>query len=79
MLNFKFIDMISGKGILYMVLGAAGAAVVAGTMITGGTRGEKLRKLGSGIQNFLGSLNQKNLKGPAQNSKLAESNDTGHA
>lgn len=53
--------MISGKGILYTVLGAAGAAVVAGTMLTGGTRAEKFKKLGSGLQNFIGSVKRKAL------------------
>jgi hypothetical protein len=51
--------MISGKGILYTVLGAASAAVVVGTMITGGKKGEKLKNMGAGIQNFLGSLKSK--------------------
>ena len=57
--------MISGKGILYTVLGAAGAAVVAGTMLTGGTRRDKFRKFGNGVQNLLGSLKRKVLTGGA--------------
>jgi hypothetical protein len=51
--------MISGKGILYTVLGAAGAAVLAGRMLTGGNSSEKFRSMGSGIQNFLGLLKSK--------------------
>ena len=75
--------MISGKGILYTVLGATGAAIVAGTMLTGGTRGEKLRKLGSGIQKFLGSMNRKRLMGSShdahQRAEFNQANDMGHA
>ena len=65
--------MISGKGILYTVLGAAGAAVVAGTMLTGGTRRDKFRKFGTGVQNFLSSLKRKALtSGPAESHHRAE-------
>jgi hypothetical protein len=51
--------MISGKGILYTVLAAAGTAVVAGTMLTGGRRSEKFRKMGSGLQNLIGSIKRR--------------------
>lgn len=51
--------MISGKGILYTVIGAAGAAAIVGTMLTGGSRAEKMRRLGSGLQNMLSSFRQR--------------------
>ena len=74
--------MISGKGILYTVLGAAGAAVLAGTMLTGGTRGEKMRKIGSGLQNLLAS-GRKRLTGSSQESRnraeYNQAHDMGHA
>lgn len=74
--------MISGKGILYTVLGAAGAAVVVGSMLTGGTRGEKMRKLGSGLQNFIGSFRQKALGGTPhdanQRAEFDQANNMGH-
>jgi hypothetical protein len=74
--------MISGKGILYTVMGAAGAAVLAGTMLTGGNRSEKLKKIGSGIQNFLGSMNRRWLGSPQESSRRAEfnqANSMGHS
>jgi hypothetical protein len=76
MFNLNLMIMISGKGILYTVIGAAGAAVVAGTMLTGGTRSEKLKKIRSGIQNFLGSMNRKKLLGttPEESKHRAEFN-----
>jgi outer membrane murein-binding lipoprotein Lpp len=70
--------MISGKGILYTILGAAGAAVVAGTMLTGGKRTEKFRKLGSGLQNFIGSMKRKALN-PDQPSGSDQPDRIGHA
>lgn len=48
--------MISGKGILYTVLAASGAAVLVGTMLTGGKRREPLRRFGNKVQNFIGSV-----------------------
>jgi hypothetical protein len=48
--------MISGKGILYTVLVASGAALLVGTMITGGKRREPLRRAGEKIQDFIGSV-----------------------
>jgi hypothetical protein len=73
-INLKI--MVSGKGILYTVIGAAGAAVVAGTMLTGGTRSEKMKKIGSGIQNFLGSISRKGLmrNNPQDSKSRAEFN-----
>lgn len=75
--------MISGKGILYTVLGAAGAAVVVGSMLTGGTRGEKMRKLGSGFQNLLNSFRQKAIGDSSHDSKhraeFDQANNMGHA
>jgi outer membrane murein-binding lipoprotein Lpp len=74
--------MISGKGILYTVLGAAGAAVLAGTMLTGGHRGEKMRKIGSGLQNLL-AAGRKRLTGSSQESQnraeYNQAHDRGHA
>lgn len=49
--------MISGKGVLYTVLGAASAAVVVGTMLTKGRStgsGGTLAKATDSIQKFLG-------------------------
>ena len=48
--------MISGKGILYTVLAASGAAVLVGTMLTGGKRLEPLRRFGNKVQNLIGSV-----------------------
>ena len=73
--------MISGKGILYTVIGAAGAAVLLGTMLTGGQRGEKMRKIGSGLQNLLAS-GRNRLSGLSQESKnraeFDQAHDMGH-
>lgn len=75
--------MISGKGILFTVLGAAGAAVVAGTMLTGGQRGEKMRHMGDRVRNFIGSFrNKRLLNSPGSSHQRAEYNqahDMGHA
>jgi hypothetical protein len=46
--------MISGKGILYTVIAATSAAVLVGSMLTGGKRKEPLRKFGNKVQNLLG-------------------------
>ncbi len=48
--------MISGKGVLYTVLAASGAAVLLGTMLTGGKRREPLRRFGDKVQNIIGSV-----------------------
>ena len=64
--------MISGKGILYTVLGAAGAAVLAGRMLTGGNRSDKLRNIGSGLQNFIGSLRGRSMNSPQELKNRAE-------
>ena len=47
--------MISGKGILYTVLAAASAAVLAGSILTKGERGQSLKKMGSSLQNIFGN------------------------
>jgi hypothetical protein len=47
--------MISGKGILYTVLAAASAAVLAGSMLTKSERGQSLKKIGSSLQNVFGN------------------------
>jgi hypothetical protein len=83
MFNLNFKIMISGKGVLYTVLSAAGAAVVAGTMLTRGNRSEKLRKIGSGIQHFISSLSGKRMMStPQETHNRAEFNQAsnmGHA
>jgi hypothetical protein len=68
--------MISGKGILYTVLGAAASAAIAGTMLTGGVRGEKMRRMTSGLQNLIGSLKRKaqTLTTPQETRNRAEFN-----
>ena len=75
--------MISGKGILYTVLGAAGAAAVVGTMLTGGTRSEKMRKLGSGFQNMISSFREKATSLVSHNSRqraeFDQANRMGHS
>jgi hypothetical protein len=75
--------MISGKGILYTVLGATGAAIVAGTMLTKGNRSEKLRKFAMSVQNIIGSLGRKKPMASIQDSRnRAEFNQAsrmGHA
>lgn len=48
--------MISGKGVLYTVLAASGAALLLGTMLTGGKRREPLRRFGDKVQNIIGSV-----------------------
>jgi hypothetical protein len=47
--------MISGKGLIYTVLAAASAAVLAGSMLTKGERGQSLKKIGGSLQNFFGN------------------------
>jgi hypothetical protein len=79
--------MISGKGILYTVLAAAGTAAVVGTMLTGGTRREKLQRLGSKVQdigskvqNFVGSLKNEGLsRTSTSRSQISEPGSMGHA
>lgn len=56
--NFYF--MISMKGILYTVIGAAASAALVGTILTRGKRGENLRAVGSKVQNLLGNREQTN-------------------
>jgi hypothetical protein len=66
--------MISGKGILYTVIAAAGAAVVAGSVLTGGRRGETMRKFTSGVQNFISNLSGRRnaIDSPPQAMRRAE-------
>ena len=76
--------MVSGKGILYTVLGAAGAAVLAGTVLTGGTRSEKFRKFGSGVQNLIGFIKGKSgammQSGPSdQRAEFDQANQSNNA
>ena len=47
--------MVSIKGILYTVGAAATFAAIVGTMLTRGHRGEKLRAIGSKVQNLVGN------------------------
>jgi hypothetical protein len=46
--------MISGKGILYTVLAASSAAVLVGTMLTGGKKGSFFRSIKDRAQQYLG-------------------------
>jgi hypothetical protein len=70
MYNLNQVFMISGKGILYTVIGAASAAALAGTMLTGGTRGEKLRSMRSGVQSFFSSIMRRRMPAASSNSSM---------
>jgi hypothetical protein len=69
--------MISGKGILYTVLAAASAAVLAGSMLTKGERGQSLKKIGGSLQNFFG--NKPTSKSPGSAPQVEGPSSFGHS